>query len=249
MTAKMDEFQGAVVSSPADRSILVRSCAGSGKSTTLAARAASLVGHGVAPDRILALTFSLRAKEDLEDKMKRALNGTPCPPRVMTHHAKALSILRAAGCTARVLEAGEQRQMLRKAANACAGRSLSREALREAVRAGLPLIARHKGAGTAPPAGSSERALLEAYQHACRASGVVDFEDMILLAAQALRQTGCPAALSFDHLLLDEAQDTSDSQFAMLQLLAPRDHVSVTAVGDADQVIYACAARLIPDRT
>ena len=45
----------------------------------------------------------------------------------------------------------------------------------------------------------------------------------------------------FSAVLLDEAQDTSDSQFAMLQLLAPRDHVSVTAVGDADQVIYACA--------
>ena len=239
---RADEFQSAVISSRG-HSILVRSCAGSGKSTTLAARAGALIAGGVPPECILVLTFSVRSKLDLETKMQRLCSSAPGgAPRVMTHHAKALAILRAAGCSARVIEAREQRKMMRDALSARKGGAPSREAQREGVRNGLTLIARCKGLGSAPPQGSDDRAVLEAYQAALRASGQIDFEDMIILATQALRENQAAdtgPASPFEHLLLDEAQDTSDAQLALLQLLAPRGIVSVTAVGDADQTIYS----------
>ena len=233
-----DEFQAAVINSHS-HSILVRSCAGSGKSTTLAARASALIQDGVAPQRILVLTFSVKSKLDLEAKMQRLCVGTVGgTPRVSTHHAKALAVLRAAGCSARVIEPGEQRKMMKAALCARKSGAPPREAMREATRQGLTMVAKSKGSGTIPAKGSDERAVLEAYQAALRACGQIDFEDMILLATQALRESGASSS-PFEHLLLDEAQDTSDSQLALLQQLAPRGIVSVTAVGDADQTIYS----------
>ena len=128
---------------------------------------------------------------------------------------------------------------------------------------------RCKGTGVVPPVGSAERNILDKYQTACRDNGLLDFEDMynrflrartaatapatatadtalrvchtgrILCAASALRQAGNRASTDVDHLLLDEAQDTSESQLALLKLLAPRGIVNITAVGDADQTIYS----------
>ena len=230
-----DHFQQAVIGS-GPTNLLVRSCAGSGKSTTLAARAANLISHGVSPERILVLTFSVRSKEDLEAKMRLVLLGGGTAPRVRTHHAHALSILRAAGCSARVVDAAEQRKIMKKALGVDGA---PRDQVREAVRSGLTAVARSKGSQSVPPAGSREYTLLEAYQSALRAAGAMDFEDMILLAAQALRQVGPSIEPHHEHLLLDEAQDTSESQFNLLKLLAPRGQVAVTAVGDADQTIYS----------
>ena len=232
-----DHFQQAVIGS-GPTNLLVRSCAGSGKSTTLAARAANLISHGVSPERILVLTFSVRSKEDLEAKMRLVLSGSGggTAPRVRTHHAHALSILRAAGCSARVVDAAEQRKIMKKALGVDGA---PRDQVREAVRSGLTAVARSKGSQSVPPAGSREYTLLEAYQSALRAAGAMDFEDMILLAAQALRQAGPSIEPHHEHLLLDEAQDTSESQFNLLKLLAPRGQVAVTAVGDADQTIYS----------
>ena len=105
--AALDQHQRAVVAAQ-HQSILVRSCAGSGKSTTLAVRAGALIAQGVPADDIVLLTFSVRSKLDLEQKLQRLLPSSSALPAVWTHHAKALQILRAAGCTSRVIEAGAQ---------------------------------------------------------------------------------------------------------------------------------------------
>ena len=68
----LDVYQSAVVSCP-QQSLLVRSCAGSGKSTTLAVRAGALIAQGVPVDDIILLTFSVRSKVDLEQKLQRLL--------------------------------------------------------------------------------------------------------------------------------------------------------------------------------
>ena len=94
--AGLDLFQSAVVSSPASTSVVVRSCAGSGKSTTLAVRAGELLARGLPPERLLVLTFSVRSKDDLHAKMLKLCPGARLP-RVQTHHAHALLIARSAG--------------------------------------------------------------------------------------------------------------------------------------------------------
>eukprot|EP00965_Chrysotila_dentata_P197208 6178064-Pleurochrysis_carterae.AAC.2 len=70
---ELDEYQQCVVAFPANRSLVVSACAGSGKSTTLALRAKALIDAGVNAEDILVLTFSTRSRDDLSAKMHRIL--------------------------------------------------------------------------------------------------------------------------------------------------------------------------------
>lgn len=239
-----DTNQMAVIESCPSTSLLVRATAGSGKTTTLAARATALVKAGMSPAGITLLTFSVRSKRDIEAKLQSMLpaDGTSVGalPIVQTHHAHALAILRRAGCTATVVEAGTQTKLIRKVLSALPGGAAPpKEQMREAGRAAMAIISRAKGSGQSPPAGSQELAFLNAYNSALRASNAIDFDDMILVAADALRHRVPAAHRRPLHLMLDEAQDTSHSQLELLELFAPPGEVAITAVGDADQTIYS----------
>ena len=73
-TGPLDQFQQCVVDFPLDRNVIVKACAGGGKSTTLALRARRMVERaGIPPEQILVLTFSTRSRDDLQDKLSRLL--------------------------------------------------------------------------------------------------------------------------------------------------------------------------------
>ena len=242
----LDPHQLAVVSSP-QRSLLVRSCAGSGKSSTLAARAKALLASGIPASSLCLLTFSVRSKADLEAKLAEACGGALPLPVVSTYHAKALAVVRAAGCTLRIIEAGAQVKLARKVLQARPGGPPPKEVMREATRAAIAFVAKVKSSGRRPPEHSKEAQLLDAYNSALRDAQLVDFDDLILLATDALRTAameGSEASLAPGlrrpaHCLVDEAQDTSDAQLLFLEALAPPGEVCLTAVGDPDQSIYA----------
>ena len=87
----LDAAQLRVVTDPS-RNLIVRACAGSGKSTTLAHRCKALVDSGVDGASILLLTFSTASRDDLASKLAKL--GCSTIPVVMTHHACALKLLR-----------------------------------------------------------------------------------------------------------------------------------------------------------
>ena len=157
---------------------------------------------------------------------------------MLTHHAKALSILRAAGCTSCVIEVGAQAKLVREVLSARPGGGPPKDQMREAVRQALTFFTKVKGNGKPPAAGSSERRLFDAYNTALRSVNAIDFDDMITIAAEALRCGAAPRP-QLTHVLLDEAQDTSESQLQLLELLAPPGEVAITIVGDSDQQIYS----------
>jgi DNA helicase II / ATP-dependent DNA helicase PcrA len=81
----------------------------------------------------------------------------------------------------------------------------------------------------------------ELYQRRLHSSNAVDFDDLLMLTVEVLERF--PEALerwqkSFQHVLVDEYQDTNHAQYRLLQLLAAK-HGNVFAVGDPDQSIYA----------
>jgi superfamily I DNA/RNA helicase len=242
--AGLDLFQSAVVSSSASTSLVVRSCAGSGKSTTLAVRAGELLARGLPPERLLVLTFSVRSKDDLHAKMQVVFPPGARLPRVQTHHAHALLIARSAGCTARVVSASEQRKIVREllgdkahGGGGSGGGSGGRASVpKESVKAALHTIAKAKSSMTKPRA-PKEVQLMSGYQSALRRLGCIDFEDMTSLACAALDDE--PPGARYAHVMLDEAQDTSESQLALVTKLAPRGVTAITAVGDADQTIVS----------
>lgn len=230
-----DHFQQAVINARPDRSFLVHACAGSGKSTTLALRAHALIKHGISPSRILLLTFSASSAGDLTAKLLQLLpDGAPT---VRTHHAFALSLLRRLPGThsqATVCAAAEQKKLLKR----CVPGTVDKASAHRLVKS----VSSARASGRALPEGSDERFLVDRYTEALRSSGQIDFDDMAALAAAAVRASSATGldgggyTPDHTHLLLDEAQDTSQAQFALLRLVSAG--VAVTVVGDGAQTIY-----------
>jgi superfamily I DNA/RNA helicase len=229
---------------------LVSACPGAGKSTTLCARADRLVRtRSVAPQDVLLLTFSVRARKDLQDKLQ-TIGRADC--RVFTFHALALRLLDAtsAGQQTRLLTGRELTEAMRDVASTC-GRpdgSVAR-ADDDEVRSLLQILDLRKSG--APTERATQWALkcLDAFEATKAASrGVRDYADLILDATQLLakvapherfalvqRVLGCRAGV---HLMIDEVQDVSRAQLLFCEALLPVAK-SLVAVGDLNQSIYA----------
>jgi DNA helicase II / ATP-dependent DNA helicase PcrA len=213
--------------------------AGSGKTTTLVARVAWLVGAAEAdPATIAAITFNTRAAEELRARLDPALAPLGVAAgavRVRTFHALGLEILRDAGGRP---ELRSRDAILRRACpdlDAAARRRLdgafSRLKLDLAVTAGD--VARD------PAPGPVARAFL-AYERALGEAGAMDFDDLVALALRRLEEDAPLLARwrsRCAHLLVDEVQDVDASQLRMALLLAAPDN-RIFLVGDDDQKCY-----------
>ena len=232
--------------------LLVLAGAGKGKTRVVIGRIARLVRRGAAPDRILAVTFTTKAAREMLARAGRSRNAVR--PEISTIHSLCARILRRhaarLGYPTRfaILDRGEQETIAR--------RVLKELRVADAVLAPSQLldrISRWKSAAIRPanafetiPGDGPESWTLAAagyrrYQDALRTAGAVDFDDLLLLVDELL--TGHePVRLAeagrYDHVLVDEYQDTSAIQERILSALA-RDHRSLCVVGDDDQSIYA----------
>jgi DNA helicase-2/ATP-dependent DNA helicase PcrA len=213
--------------------------AGSGKTTTLVARVAWLVGAaGADPATIAAITFNTRAAEELRARLDPALaplGMAPGAARVRTFHALGLEILRDAGVRP---ELRARDAILRRACpdlDTAARRRLDGAFSR--LKLDLAVTADDVARDPAP--GPVARAFL-AYEKELGEAGGIDFDDLVALALWRLE--GDPALLArwrsrCVHLLVDEAQDVDASQLRMALLLAAPDN-RIFLVGDDDQSIY-----------
>lgn len=165
----------------------------------------------------------------------------PDAPDVMTYHAYALSVLRNAGCRASVIHASDERKLMRQVlvhVGLLDESHVGSVESRAAVRAALALVSRVKNYQTSQAwLSPAQQATVNSYNAGLSARGWISFDDMVPMATEVLLSSA--ATPRFTHILLDEAQDTSESQLRLLQLLAPRGHTVITAVGDADQSIFA----------
>lgn len=217
--------------------------AGSGKTTTLVARIAWLIGGGADPGAITALTFNRRAAEELTVRLARAIpafgsgvEATPDGVRVRTFHALGLEILRDADESVAPLL--DREAVLREVLPAATAAELRR--LDTVIsRLKLDLDVRPEAVAEDPEAGPTARAFV-AYERAIASAGGLDFDDLVV---RSLRLLGSrPDVLArwrerCAHLLVDEAQDLDRSQLRMALLLAaPANRIFL--VGDDDQSIY-----------
>ena len=209
--------------------------AGSGKTTTLVARIAWLIGAGEDPSGISAITFNRRAAEELEARVRPAL-GDGVEVRIRTFHALGREILADAGVPVdRLVDRTEVLARLLPAATPA-----RRRVLYDAFsRFKLDLRVEPARIATDPDAGPVGRAFV-AYEAALAADGSLDFDDLVARALTTLERQ--PATLArwrerCRHLLVDEAQDVDRSQIGLALLLAaPRNRIFL--VGDDDQSIY-----------
>jgi ATP-dependent DNA helicase UvrD/PcrA len=213
--------------------------AGSGKTTTLVARIAWLIDGGAAPDTIAAITFNKRAAEELGERLDAAvapLGVAARTVRVRTFHALGREILRDAGRAVEPLV--DRAAIVAKLWPDSTAAELGR--LDTAFsRLKLDLGVSAAEIACDPAAGPLARAFV-AYDAAVRATGGLDFDDLVRGALDALE--GDPGLLTrwrrrCTHLLVDEVQDVDRSQLRLALLLAAPDN-RIFLVGDDDQSIY-----------
>ncbi len=245
--------------------MLVLAGAGTGKTRVVTYRIANLIQHGTKPDRILAVTFTNKAANEMKDRVS-ALLGTTRPkyppkkkqedsgdapePQVSTFHSLCVKILRrhidkiGYPQNFSICDRGDQE-------------SVARQALREIKVPDkmlkpselLGFISRWKSASVRPAdAGqlaADDKEHIAAvgyrrYQEALKTGGAVDFDDLLLCTEDLFRKSAearRAEARLFDHILIDEYQDTNQSQYRIIKALAA-GHRNLCVVGDDDQSIY-----------
>lgn len=242
-----------------DGHLLVLAGAGTGKTTTLSARVARLVESGIAPERILLLTFTRRAAREMLARASAMTAGAGAR-RVVggTFHAAAHRFVRAEAAVLGLspdfglLDGGDAadlidlvRQEQSASTGAETGRRFPRKhtladiysrtvnaqrPVREVIDEAFPWCAEHADALAG---------LFRAYGERKRALGRLDLDDLLIywraLAVDPV--AGARLADAFDHVLVDEYQDVNELQVAVVAALAGHG-VTVTAVGDDFQAIY-----------
>ena len=237
--------------------LLVVAGAGSGKTWTLACRVASLVDHGVAPERILLLTFTRRAAREMLSRAE-ALTGDRALGRVWggTFHATANRLLRLHGGALGLspgftvldrtdtadlmdliraelgLDEGEGRFPRKETLADVYSRTVNaRTKLADVLEREYPWCAEES---------DPIRAIFERYTERKRAQQALDYDDLLLFWDALCRHPAAGPAISdrFDHILVDEYQDTNQLQADILAALRPSGD-GLMVVGDDAQAIYA----------
>jgi len=224
---------------------------GSGKTSTLTGRFVHLIRQGIDPTRILAVTFTKKAADEMRGRIARILElPLPTSLNIMTFHAFAFRQLRrnpsAAGLPEgfKLWDVPEQRQIF-----------TSRQMWWNEEQDILEIIGGAKermlNAAAFEAAIDTEiEVLVEAvryfrvYEQALSAAGAIDFADMVSLVVNAMTSNGSYRRAitgAYDHVLVDEYQDVNPGQIKLIDQFV-NDGVGLWAVGDDDQTLYSFRA-------
>jgi DNA helicase-2/ATP-dependent DNA helicase PcrA len=208
---------------------------GAGKTFCLISRIQHLIQKlGISPRRILAVTFTNKAAEEIATRLHDTRGATAADISRGTLHAICLMILRdyAERCGLRpgfgVADREYQEQVLRRL----------RIPSKRCAQA-LALFSLHRLQGK--PLGDRGLAFFARYQEALRARNLADFDDLIMLTEQLLRTDASAAAelrSRWDYVLVDEFQDLSPNQYGIVRRLAD-SHRCLFGVGDDEQSIFS----------
>ncbi len=233
------------------RTQLVLAGPGSGKTTTLTGRFVHLVRQGADRKRILALTFTKKAADDMKARIMKALgSGSSVDLAVATFHAFTFRHLRRnpqrAGLPERfqLWDTAQQRHVFH-----------SRKMWWNEETDILDIIGGAKerlldAEGFAREIDEDDEVLKNAaeffgvYEKALRNAGAIDFADMVPLVVRAMDKDPDYAAAmtgAYDHVLVDEYQDVNPGQVQLLDHFV-KAGVNLWVVGDDDQTLYAFRA-------
>jgi ATP-dependent DNA helicase UvrD/PcrA len=243
------EQQAAVLKT--DGPLLILAGAGSGKTRVIAHRIAHLVSQGLSePDRILAVTFTNKAAEEMRARVE-ALLGVDCRQMwVSTFHALCARLLRREaphiGLSRDfvIYDSTDQLTVVKQAL-----KSLGIDDGVTQPRAALSRISHAKNRMEGPAAFSNATwnpreqqiaKIYELYTKALKDANALDFDDLLLKTVDLFEQSEQVRerySRKFRYLMVDEYQDTNRPQYLLIQRLAAA-HRNLCVVGDPDQSIY-----------
>ena len=231
--------------------LLVLAGAGSGKTRVLTARVCHLIQEfGISPKKILTVTFTNKAAEEMRERITRLLGSDPIGMWVGTFHAMGARLLRRHADRLgwdRSFSIFDSEQSLRliKSVQEELGLDLKRwnpKAIRAEISNSKNQLEddkmfRLETEGVTRTVGQ----VFSAYQEALHAQDAFDFDDLLMKPVELLeshRDLLEHYRERFSFVLVDEYQDTNRAQFRFVELLT-RAHGNLMVVGDPDQSIYA----------
>ncbi|MBC7752153.1 MAG: ATP-dependent helicase [Candidatus Saccharibacteria bacterium] len=229
---------------------LVLAGAGCGKTKTIIARAAFLISQGVSPDRIQILTFTRRSASEIVERVKTHLGDSSQGLRSSTFHTWCTSIIRRAPTAFgfkkfTVIDRDDQLQLFKllrgkrasgnfpTAAQICDLYSFARNT-RTSLDATLKKQSPNYYNQKEPIA-----SIMKEYELRKRSRNYFDYDDILDIVAKGINQHEelCKwVGTQFDHILVDEMQDTNPLQWELLEPLTK--YVKLFCVGDDAQSIY-----------
>ena len=250
LTRGLNPSQVEAVTYPAEP-LLVIAGAGSGKTRVITCRLARFLFEGADPRRVLAVTFTNKAAREMKDRVARLLGyqGSNLPGMWLgTFHGLSARLLRLYGEAVGIrkdfviYDADDQRRLMARVLH-----DLNISEKTFPVRQVVSIIDRAQNQGISAAnfvaSGPLDKVIANAYrtyEQRLAAANAVDFGGLLLWALRlGGPDSSAAAALAerFDHVLVDEFQDTNSVQYRLVRFLSRRTR-SITVVGDEDQSIY-----------
>ena len=232
--------------------VLILAGAGSGKTKTLTHRIANLLAHGVQPNRILAVTFTNKAAREMTERLLSLVNNAVSLPYMGTFHGICVKILRmeaeAAGLTRDfvIYDADDQISLIRRVMKDLK-MSDSKNLKPKSIQS---IISAEKNRGNGPdeyeasafyPNQKQIAKVFHKYEEEKKKAGALDFDDLLLKTLELFAHN--PEVRKkwqnkFEHILIDEYQDTNVIQYNIVKLLV-NEKRNICVVGDDWQSIYS----------
>lgn len=232
--------------------LLITAGAGSGKTKVLTCRIAHLLELGVAPYRILAITFTNKAAREMKERVENLVGAQADSIWLSTFHSFCAKLLRFEvdgfhGYTRNftIYDSSDQLVLVKECL-----KKLNLDDKQFTPRSVLGTISSAKNvlmdarAFAAKASDFYEQKVADVYamyQDKLRENNAVDFDDLLFLAVRLLQENDEVREKyqsRFQYILVDEYQDTNHAQYALTKILAARWR-NICVVGDADQSIYA----------
>lgn len=231
-----------------DRSVIIVAGPGTGKTRTLTVRIAHLIrAKGVAPEAILAITFTNKAAEEMAHRLQGLLGQVTADRiTVRTFHALGALILHEAGeaigisPTFAICSEEDRRTLLKQILPDQSEKEINQRLTQIATAKNALLLPDSPALTTTFPDDTALPDVYNRYQAALRTNRLLDFDDLIFQTVQLFERE--PVILQryqtrFRWLSVDEYQDINFAQYRLLRLLTPPS-TNLCAIGDPDQAIY-----------
>ena len=228
-----------------DGPMLILAGAGSGKTKTITTRLAYLISIGIDPRSILTLTFTNKAASEMRERAFNMIDSSiiNTPPLLCTFHKFGLLFLKFYMTELNrknnfiIIDTDDKKRILKSLDKEITTALLSSE------------ISRYKNSLLSPAEAKTAAQLklyqqiaevYEKYQEYLEKNNLVDFDDLLLLPYEILKNNQKLAdeiSQKYQYIMVDEYQDTNELQYRLLRLLCT-SHNNLCVVGDDDQSIY-----------
>jgi DNA helicase-2/ATP-dependent DNA helicase PcrA len=234
-----------------DGAMLVLAGPGSGKTRVLTCRIARLLDEGRDGSfRVLALTFTNKAADEMKDRVKSYVPGLEERASIGTFHSFCGQVLRQHGIHVGIkpdfaiyAQDNDRKAVLEDALNRCRLDTKNARYLGVIDRLKTRLIEPRHVVERMTKADEAQAIAdtYQAYEDELRRVNALDFNSLIFDAYRLFTDFPAIAARyrrSHPHWLLDEFQDTNDAQYRLIRAMAGGDFKNIFAVADDDQIIY-----------